>query len=99
ADDIAGHRLFHGAAVASEKGHRVAFMRVCSGAYTKGMKMHHVRLGKDVRISDAVTFLAGDRSAVEEAVSGDIIGLHNHGTIQIGDAFTEGEALKFTGIP
>ncbi len=78
---------------------RVAFMRVCSGAYSQGMKMHHVRLGKDVRISDAVTFLAGDRSAVEEAVSGDIIGLHNHGTIQIGDTFTEGEALKFTGIP
>jgi len=78
---------------------RVAFMRICSGAYTQGMKMHHVRLGKDVRISDAVTFLAGDRSAVEEAVSGDIIGLHNHGTIQIGDTFTEGEQLKFTGIP
>lgn len=78
---------------------RVAFMRVCSGAYSQGMKMHHVRLGKDVRISDAVTFLAGDRSAVEEAVSGDIIGLHNHGTIQIGDTFTEGEVLKFTGIP
>lgn len=78
---------------------RVAFMRICSGTYNQGMKMHHVRLGKDVRISDAVTFLAGDRSAVEEALAGDIIGLHNHGTIQIGDTFTEGEALKFTGIP
>ena len=78
---------------------RVAFMRICSGSYSQGMKMHHVRLGKDVRISDAVTFLAGDRSAVEKAVSGDIIGLHNHGTIQIGDTFTEGEQLKFTGIP
>ena len=78
---------------------RVAFMRVCSGAYTQGMKMHHVRLGKDVRISDAVTFFAGDRSTVVEAAAGDIIGLHNHGTIQIGDTFTEGEALKFTGIP
>lgn len=78
---------------------RVAFMRVCSGSYTKGMKMNHVRLGKSVKISDAVTFLAGDRTAVEEAVSGDIIGLHNHGTIQIGDTFTEGEKLKYTGIP
>jgi peptide chain release factor 3 len=78
---------------------RIAFMRVCSGKYTKGMKMKHVRLGKDVKIADAVTFLAGDRSAVEEAISGDIIGLHNHGTIQIGDTFTEGEALKYTGIP
>ena len=78
---------------------RVAFMRVCSGSYKQGMKMRHVRLGKDVKISDAVTFLAGDRSSVEEALAGDIIGLHNHGTIQIGDTFSEGEALKFTGIP
>ena len=78
---------------------RIAFMRVCSGKYAQGMKMRHVRLGKDVKIADAVTFLAGDRSHVEEAISGDIIGLHNHGTIQIGDTFTEGEALKFTGIP
>jgi peptide chain release factor 3 len=78
---------------------RIAFMRVCSGSYSRGMKMKHVRTGKDVKIADAVTFLAGDRENVEEAWSGDIIGLHNHGTIQIGDTFTEGEALKFTGIP
>ncbi|WP_369855441.1 peptide chain release factor 3 [Candidatus Thalassolituus haligoni] len=78
---------------------RIAFMRVCSGAYTRGMKMKHTRIGKDIKIADAVTFLAGDRSAVEEAISGDIIGLHNHGTIQIGDTFTEGENLRFTGIP
>ena len=78
---------------------RIAFMRVCSGKYTRNMKMKHVRLGKDVKVADAVTFLAGDRSQVEEAVSGDIIGLHNHGTIQIGDTFTQGEKIKFTGIP
>ena len=78
---------------------RIAFMRVCSGAYQQGMKMRHVRLGKDIKIADAVTFMAGDRSTVEEALAGDIIGLHNHGTIQIGDTFTEGEDLKFTGIP
>jgi peptide chain release factor 3 len=78
---------------------RIAFMRICSGRYTRGMKMKHVRIGKDVKIPDAVTFLAGDRSNVEEAMSGDIIGLHNHGTIQIGDTFTEGEELKFSGIP
>jgi peptide chain release factor 3 len=78
---------------------RIAFMRVCSGRYNKGMKMRHVRLGKDVKIADAVTFKAGERELVEEAVSGDIIGLHNHGTIQIGDTFTEGEELQFTGIP
>ncbi|MCR8921597.1 peptide chain release factor 3 [Dasania sp. GY-MA-18] len=78
---------------------RIAFMRICSGTYKKGMKMKHVRIGKDIKIADAVTFKAGERSAVEEAVSGDIIGLHNHGTIQIGDTFTEGEPLKYTGIP
>jgi peptide chain release factor 3 len=78
---------------------RVAFMRIVSGKYEKGMKMKHVRIGKDVRISDALTFVAGDRAAVEEAFPGDIIGLHNHGTIQIGDTFTQGEELKFTGIP
>lgn len=78
---------------------RIAFMRVVSGEYTKGMKMHHVRLGKDVSISDAVTFMAGDRSAAERAIAGDIIGLHNHGTIQIGDTFTQGDKFKFGGIP
>jgi len=78
---------------------RIAFMRICSGSYHKGMKMRHCRIKKDVKIADAVTFLAGDRESVEEAWSGDIIGLHNHGTIQIGDTFTAGEELKFTGIP
>lgn len=78
---------------------RIAFMRVCAGRYTKGMKMRNVRLAKDVKIADAVTFMAGDRSAVEDAVAGDIIGLHNHGTIQIGDTFTQGESFRFTGIP
>ena len=78
---------------------RVAFMRVVSGKYETGMKLRHVRIGKDVVISDALTFMAGDRSHAEEAYAGDIIGLHNHGTIQIGDTFTQGEELKFTGIP
>src|SRR6218665_3268814 len=78
---------------------RIAFLRICSGKYEKGLKMKHVRLGKDVRIADALTFLAGERAHLEEAWSGDIIGLHNHGTIQIGDTFTEGEELHFLGIP
>jgi peptide chain release factor 3 len=78
---------------------RIAFMRVCSGQYRKGMKMRHVRTGKDMKIADAVTFMAGDRENVEKAWSGDIIGLHNHGSIQIGDTFTEGEIIKYTGIP
>ncbi len=78
---------------------RIAFMRVCSGAYEKGMKMRHVRIGKDIRIADAVTFKAGERTMLDEAVSGDIIGLHNHGTIQIGDTFTAGTSMKYKGIP
>ncbi len=78
---------------------RVAFMRIVSGEYSRGMKMRHVRIAKDVRIADAVTFTAGERAHVEKAVAGDIIGLHNHGTIQIGDTFTSGSALQFTGIP
>ncbi len=78
---------------------RIAFMRICSGEYSQGMKMRHCRIGKDVKVADAVTFLAGDRARAELAVSGDIIGLHNHGTIQIGDTFTTGEELKFKGIP
>lgn len=78
---------------------RVAFLRIVSGKYQKGMKAKHVRIGKDVRIGDAMTFMAGDREAAEEAYAGDIIGLHNHGSIQIGDTFTSGEELKFSGIP
>ena len=78
---------------------RIAFLRICSGRYDKGMKMRHVRAGKEVKIADAVTFKAGERVLVEAAVSGDIIGLHNHGTIQIGDTFTLGEELRYTGIP
>jgi peptide chain release factor 3 len=78
---------------------RVAFFRVCSGSYRKGMKLNHVRLGKTVQVANAVTFQADERAQVEEAWPGDIIGLHNHGTIQIGDTFTEGENLKYEGIP
>ena len=78
---------------------RIAFVRLCSGQYTKGMKVRHVRLGRDVKIPDALTFMADDRGHVDEAFTGDIIGIHNHGTIRIGDTFTEGEELAFTGIP
>ncbi len=78
---------------------RIAFLRICSGQYNKGMKMHQVRLNREVQIANALTFMAGEREHTEEAWPGDIIGLHNHGTIQIGDTFTQGEALKFTGIP
>jgi len=78
---------------------RVAFLRVCSGQYRKGMKLRHVRIGKDVQIANAVTFMAAAREQTENAWPGDILGMHNHGTIQIGDTFTEGEEIQFTGIP
>jgi peptide chain release factor 3 len=84
-----------------DPGHRdrIAFMRICSGRYERGMRFYHTRLGKEIRIADALTFMAADRQHADEAYAGDIIGLHNHGTINIGDTFTEGEALTFTGIP
>jgi peptide chain release factor 3 len=78
---------------------RIAFMRICSGRYAKGMRLFHVRLGKEMRVNDALTFLAADRQHTDEAFAGDILGLHNHGTINIGDTFSEGESLMFTGIP
>jgi peptide chain release factor 3 len=78
---------------------RIAFLRVCSGAFRQGMRLTHVRTGKAVRISDALTFFASERERAELAYAGDIIGLHNHGTISIGDTFTEGEDLEFVGIP
>ena len=78
---------------------RVAFLRITSGHFEKGMKLRHVRIQKTMAINNAHTFLASKRDQAETAYAGDILGLHNHGTIQIGDTFTEGEPLKFTGIP
>jgi len=78
---------------------RIAFVRVCSGEYLAGMRLYHARLGREVRVGDAITFMAADRQHADEAFAGDIIGLHNHGTINIGDSFTQGEPLAFTGIP
>lgn len=78
---------------------RVAFMRICSGRFVAGMKTLHVRSGKDVKLANALTFMASDREIAAEAWPGDVIGIHNHGTISIGDTFTEGESLSFTGIP
>jgi peptide chain release factor 3 len=78
---------------------RVAFMRICSGRFEAGMKALHVRSGKEVKLANALTFMASDREIVAEAWPGDVIGIHNHGTVSIGDTFTEGEAISFTGIP
>jgi peptide chain release factor 3 len=84
-----------------DKNHRdrMAFVRVCSGVFRRGMRLVHVRTGKEVVVRNAMTFLARDRSIVDEAWPGDIIGIPNHGTIRIADTFTEGEELAFTGVP
>ncbi|RMF41231.1 MAG: peptide chain release factor 3, partial [Alphaproteobacteria bacterium] len=78
---------------------RVAFLRLCSGHFRRGQKLMHVRSGKPMAISNPVTFLASDREIAEDAWAGDIIGIPNHGQLRIGDALTEGERLRFTGIP
>ncbi len=78
---------------------RIAFLRICSGKFTRGMKVINQRLGKEFTLANATTFMAQDRTNVEEAYAGDIIGMYNHGTIKIGDTFTDKEPLRFTGIP
>ncbi|QCI17340.1 peptide chain release factor 3 [Buchnera aphidicola (Aphis helianthi)] len=78
---------------------RIAFIRIVSGTYRKGIKLRHVRIKKNIIISDAFYFIAGDRFSIKVAYPGDVIGIHNHGTIKIGDSFTEGEEINFIGIP
>jgi peptide chain release factor 3 len=78
---------------------RIAFLRVCSGHFERGMKIKHLRLDREIKVSNVVTFMAASREQVEDAYAGDIIGLPNHGNMQIGDSFSEGELLQFTGIP
>ncbi len=78
---------------------RVAFLRLASGHFKRGMKLTHVRSKKPMAISNPVLFLASDRELAEEAWAGDIIGIPNHGQLRIGDTLTEGEALRVTGIP
>ena len=84
-----------------DPGHRdrIAFMRICSGKFEKGQRLLHVRSGKEMKIAEAITFMAADRQHADTAYAGDIIGVHNHGTINIGDSFSEGEQLRFSGIP
>ncbi len=78
---------------------RVAFVRLASGHFERGMKLHHVRAGKPITVANPVLFLAADRQLADEAWAGDIIGIPNHGQLRIGDTLTEGEALRVTGIP
>ena len=78
---------------------RVAFLRLASGHFERGMKLHHVRSARPMAVTSPVLFLAADRELAEEAWAGDIIGIPNHGQLRIGDTLTEGEVLKVVGIP
>jgi peptide chain release factor 3 len=78
---------------------RIAFVRLCSGHFRRGMKLFHVRTCKQLAVNNAVFFLARERELAEEAWAGDIMGIPNHGTLRIGDTLTEGEALSFVGVP
>ncbi len=78
---------------------RVAFVRVCSGRFERGMRLVNARNGKDVRSNNVVSFLSQRRDLVEDAYAGDIIGIPNHGTLHLGDSLTTGESLQFTGLP
>jgi peptide chain release factor 3 len=78
---------------------RVAFIRICSGQFTRGMKAFHVRHKKEQRLGRPTQFMAQDRSLVDEAYAGDIVGVHDPGVFMIGDSLSEGEDLQFTGVP
>jgi peptide chain release factor 3 len=78
---------------------RIAFVRVASGHFERGMKLKVVRSGKELRPNTVVSFLSQRRELLDEAYAGDIIGIPNHGVLQLGDTLTEGEALQFTGLP
>lgn len=78
---------------------RIAFLRICSGVFERGKWFHHARSGKSVRFSNPTAFMAQDKSVIEKAFPGDIIGLHDTGALKIGDTLTEGEVMQFKGIP
>lgn len=78
---------------------RVAFVRVSSGHFLRGMRLKVARNNKEIRPNNVVSFLSQRREIVEEAYAGDIIGIPNHGILQLGDVLTEGESLTFTGLP
>ncbi|MDX1541459.1 MAG: EF-Tu/IF-2/RF-3 family GTPase, partial [Geminicoccaceae bacterium] len=84
-----------------DKNHRdrIAFLRLCSGRFRRGMKLKHARTGKPMALSNPIFFFAQERELAEEAFAGDIIGIPNHGTLRVGDTLSEGEDIRFTGIP
>jgi len=84
-----------------DKAHRdrVAFLRICSGKLVKGMKVRHVRSGKDLRLANPTVFMARDRTTAEESYAGDVVGLHDTGNLEIGDTLTEGSSFSYESIP
>jgi peptide chain release factor 3 len=78
---------------------RIAFLRLCSAKFRRGMKLHNVRSGRDLTVGNPVFFFAQDRELAEEAVAGDVVGIPNHGTLSVGDTLTEGESVQVSGIP
>lgn len=84
-----------------DKNHRdrIAFVRICSGTFQRGMKLRNVRQGKDITVTSPMFFFARERETADEAVAGDVVGIPNHGTLSVGDTLTEGRQLQVTGIP
>jgi len=78
---------------------RIAFLRVCSGKFERNKFFHHVRLNKDLKFSNPVTFMAQDKNLIEEAYAGDVVGLYDTGSFKIGDTLTEGENFLYQGVP
>ena len=84
-----------------DKNHRdrIAFLRLCSGTFRRGMKLKNVRAGRDISVTSPMFFFAQDRETADEAVAGDVIGIPNHGTLSVGDTLTQGMTARVTGIP
>ena len=78
---------------------RIAFVRICSGEFRRGMKLRNVRAQRDLTIANPMFFFAQDRELADDAVAGDVIGIPNHGTLSVGDTLSEGRELRVTGIP
>ena len=98
-DDVSGFVFKIQANMDPKHRDRVAFMRVCSGRFKRGMRLAPVRTNKPLTISAPIFFFAQDRAIAEEAVAGDVIGIPNHGALRVGDTLTEGAAIRFTGLP
>jgi peptide chain release factor 3 len=78
---------------------RIAFMRLCSGRFRRGMRLTHPRSGKTIAVQSPVLFFGQERQVADEAVAGDVIGVPNHGSLRVGDTLTENSAIRFTGLP